>query len=237
MRRRVKPYVPLPLRCSKCQRFGHHAANCCRKQRCVRCGQEHDLDQCPTKDNSDQITCVNCNGQHSAAYRGCTKYKEVSQTLKVAVNEGLSYKDAITKVRSNAEDQRFTTSTPRGSTSNEVSEGRYALNNRSKPTATIQTDTSAEGITMLESRNNNKLFLAEFTLLPHHLNMEHVKMLLKTITLSLLWTVQSIPHSHGREAVEKQLKFTMSIITSSNQEEINKCYTDLLADQQNITTP
>ena len=216
--------------------FWTPCANCSRKQRCIHCGQEHDLDQCPTKDNPDQITFVNCNGQHSAAYRGCTKYKEVSQTLKVAVNEGLSYKDAITKVRSNAENQRFTTSTPRESTSNGVSEGRYALNNRSKPTATIQTDRNAESITMLESRNNNKLFLAEFPPLPHHLNMEHLKTLLKTITLSLLWTVQSIPHSHGREPDEKQLKFTMLIITSSNQEEINKCYTDLLVDQQNITT-
>lgn len=38
----VRPYVPPPLRCFKCQRFGHVVAVCRGKQRCARCGGEHD---------------------------------------------------------------------------------------------------------------------------------------------------------------------------------------------------
>lgn len=37
----VRQYVPPPLRCYKCQKFGHVAAVCRGKQRCARCGGEH----------------------------------------------------------------------------------------------------------------------------------------------------------------------------------------------------
>ena len=110
MRRKVKQYVPPPMRCARCQRFRHHVTKCHRKQWCVRCGEEHDLENCQVKDNPEQIICVNCKGQHSAAYRTCSKYLEVSQTLKVAVNEGLSYKDALVKVH---REETPMTSTPR----------------------------------------------------------------------------------------------------------------------------
>lgn len=41
MRFPVRPYVPPPLRCYKCQRYGHVAAVCKGKQRCPKCGGEH----------------------------------------------------------------------------------------------------------------------------------------------------------------------------------------------------
>ena len=98
MRRKVKPYIPPPMRCHKCQVFGHHADKCNRNVRCVRCGQGHALDSCPVKDNIAEAVCVNCKGHHSAAYKGCTKYKEVSETLKVSVTDKMSYRDALIKV-------------------------------------------------------------------------------------------------------------------------------------------
>ena len=37
----VRLYIPPPLRCFKCQRFGHVAAVCKGKQRCSKCSGEH----------------------------------------------------------------------------------------------------------------------------------------------------------------------------------------------------
>ena len=37
---KVKTLIPNPLRCYKCQRFGHHKFNCRRNATCARCGEE-----------------------------------------------------------------------------------------------------------------------------------------------------------------------------------------------------
>ena len=100
LRYKVKPYIPLPIRCNKCQTFGHIAANCKRNVVCVRCGKGHPIESCPVKDNLVQAVCANCKGQHSAAYKGCVRYQEVSKALKVSVIDKLSYRDALVKVRS-----------------------------------------------------------------------------------------------------------------------------------------
>ena len=52
------------------------------------------------KDDLAQAVCVNCKGQHSAAFKGCSKYQEVSKALKVSVVDKVSYRDAVLKVKS-----------------------------------------------------------------------------------------------------------------------------------------
>ena len=42
----VREYIPHPMRCFKCQRFGHVAAQCRGKLRCAKCGNEHEYGQC-----------------------------------------------------------------------------------------------------------------------------------------------------------------------------------------------
>jgi hypothetical protein len=42
----VRPFIPPPLRCFKCQKFGHVAAVCKGKQRCGRCAGDHDYGKC-----------------------------------------------------------------------------------------------------------------------------------------------------------------------------------------------
>jgi len=100
LRFKVRPYIPQPIRCNQCQAYGHIAAYCRRQVRCVRCGKGHSLDACPIKDDPTKAICVNCKGPHSAAFRGCSKYQEVSKALKVSVTDKLSYRDALTKVKS-----------------------------------------------------------------------------------------------------------------------------------------
>jgi len=76
LRYRSRPYVLQPTRCTKCQGYGHIAAYCKRQARCVRCGKGHNLEECPAKDDVTKAVCVNCKGQHSAAFRGCSKYRK-----------------------------------------------------------------------------------------------------------------------------------------------------------------
>jgi len=58
------------------------------------------LDGCPIKDDPTKAICVNCKGSHSAAFRGCSKYQEVSKALKVSVVDKVSYRDPLVKVMS-----------------------------------------------------------------------------------------------------------------------------------------
>ena len=43
---------------------------------------------------------MNCKGQHSATFKDCSKYQEVSKALKVSATQKESYSDALTKVKS-----------------------------------------------------------------------------------------------------------------------------------------
>ena len=59
---KVETFIPNPLRCYKCQRFGHHKFNCRRNATCARCGEEgHEDSSC-----SQPEKCINCQDSHSA---------------------------------------------------------------------------------------------------------------------------------------------------------------------------
>lgn len=60
----VREYVPKPMRCYNCQRFGHTANACKGRRRCARCGEDHEYGHC----NHEQPKCCNCGGNHSVAY-------------------------------------------------------------------------------------------------------------------------------------------------------------------------
>ncbi len=64
----VRPYIPPPLRCFKCQKYGHVAAICKGKQRCGRCAGKHKYEKCQ---EGAKLKHYNCEGEHSSAYRGC----------------------------------------------------------------------------------------------------------------------------------------------------------------------
>jgi len=53
---RVKLYIPKPLRCYKCNRYGHVASHCRGKQRCSICGGEHKYNEC----RAAAPKCPNC---------------------------------------------------------------------------------------------------------------------------------------------------------------------------------
>lgn len=63
--------------CTKCQRYGHTKNFCHRQPRCVKCTSSHSTKDCPIKEKSSNVRCVNCNGSHPASYKGCSVYKEL----------------------------------------------------------------------------------------------------------------------------------------------------------------
>lgn len=65
-----------PGQCHRCQLYGHAAANCYARPRCVKCLGDHGTSDCSRKRETatDPPACVLC-GQagHTANYRGCTR--------------------------------------------------------------------------------------------------------------------------------------------------------------------
>ncbi|GFY31929.1 uncharacterized protein TNCV_2620661 [Trichonephila clavipes] len=52
----VRPYIPNPLRCFQCQRFGHSKTTCRGQPTCARCAEVgHDSADCKAREK-----CVNC---------------------------------------------------------------------------------------------------------------------------------------------------------------------------------
>ena len=66
---KVEQFVPNPLKCYRCQKYGHHEDSCRGREVCGKCGQRdpgHHMNECefPNK-------CTNCGGDHLVYARSC----------------------------------------------------------------------------------------------------------------------------------------------------------------------
>jgi len=78
----VRSFIPSPVRCYACQRFGHIAKNCrSSKLRCPKCTGNHEFKDCGITAR-DSFKCGNCGGAHSAAHKGCPKFLEAKEVVK-----------------------------------------------------------------------------------------------------------------------------------------------------------
>lgn len=66
--------------CFHCQRVGHTAPFCHQAPRCVRCGSNHEVQNC-TVNRADRelVKCCNCGEAHAACYRGCATIKAATR--------------------------------------------------------------------------------------------------------------------------------------------------------------
>ncbi|KAM7309908.1 hypothetical protein ISCGN_006891 [Ixodes scapularis] len=88
---KVRPYIPNPRRCFKCQRFGHSSVTCRGKTTCAKCGAtDHPADTC----EGTLLKCVNCSGAHPSYSRVCPKFQEEKKILKLKIKENLTYPEA-----------------------------------------------------------------------------------------------------------------------------------------------
>ena len=90
----VELYVPNPLRCFNCQKFGHHESNCPADEGsvCERCGTEnhdHHTSQC-----RNPAKCVNCGGNHTSRSSDCDVWKKEKEVMKIKVTQRLTYPEA-----------------------------------------------------------------------------------------------------------------------------------------------
>jgi hypothetical protein len=93
----VRPYIPLPVRCMNCYRFGHFQVNCSREKICQNCSEKHHLKE--NESCKKESKCINCSNKHGSLDRSCIifiKEKEI-QTIKVL--EKVDMKEAIRRYR------------------------------------------------------------------------------------------------------------------------------------------
>lgn len=87
---KVAPYVPNPLRCFKCQRFGHGQTNCHKKAVCPRCGNTNHEE----KDCTASPKCPNCQGEHTAFSKECPIWKQERSIQAYKAEHGCSFIEA-----------------------------------------------------------------------------------------------------------------------------------------------
>ncbi|XP_046583109.1 uncharacterized protein LOC124290448 [Haliotis rubra] len=92
----VEVYVPNPLRCFQCKKFGHGAKSCHGKTKCSRCSGAHASTDC-----TNDMKCANCNGDHMASSKSCPSFEIESKIMKLKRTKHMSYFDAKKLVQSN----------------------------------------------------------------------------------------------------------------------------------------
>ena len=61
---KVRDYIPIPVRCHRCQKFGHRQFQCNQVDlTCSICAGGHVFTDCP---NNDKPKCASCGGSHSS---------------------------------------------------------------------------------------------------------------------------------------------------------------------------
>ena len=86
----VSVYIPKPMKCHNCQRFGHTKKRCKGKARCSQCGEAPHGSKC-----NRAPFCPNCNQEgHTALSTECPKYSTIQKILKFQAENGGSFAHA-----------------------------------------------------------------------------------------------------------------------------------------------
>ncbi|GFT38375.1 uncharacterized protein TNCV_3064291 [Trichonephila clavipes] len=84
---KIRPYIPNPLRCFKCQRFGHSQNSCRGQLTCSRCATVgHSSTDCTLEPK-----CINCSQPHSSDSKLCSKWKTEKQIQEIKTNRNITY--------------------------------------------------------------------------------------------------------------------------------------------------
>ncbi|GFW07139.1 RNA-directed DNA polymerase from mobile element jockey [Trichonephila clavipes] len=87
---KIRPYVPNPLRCFKCQRFGHSQTACRGRLTCSRCAAVGH----PSTDCTLEPRCVNCSQSHPSDSKLCSKWKTEKEIQVLKTNRNIPYVEA-----------------------------------------------------------------------------------------------------------------------------------------------
>jgi len=89
LRVKVNTYVPNPLRCFNCQKFGHGNKFCRSETVCCRCSGKH------TEEGwENAVKCTNCSRPHMASSKECPVWLQGKEVQKVKAEGNLSFPQA-----------------------------------------------------------------------------------------------------------------------------------------------
>ena len=86
---KVSLFVPSPVRCFNCNRFGHVGKHCKHQKKCVKCGEDSHEGEC-----SGPLKCTNCKGDHPANSKECPIWKFESAIQRVRAEQKVGYSEA-----------------------------------------------------------------------------------------------------------------------------------------------
>lgn len=90
LRLEVRPFIPDPIRCFSCQKFGHMKTSCRGVAMCGRCAEkDHYPDPC-----TKAVKCINCGGEHVSWSKRCPEYMAEFEVQKIKVYEKVSFAEA-----------------------------------------------------------------------------------------------------------------------------------------------
>ena len=88
----VEEYIPNPMRCFKCQKYGHTMNKCNSQSLCGRCGSKEQ--NYSTRECRGKPLCVNCKGEHPAFSKKCPKFLEEKEIQSLRVKRKISFTEA-----------------------------------------------------------------------------------------------------------------------------------------------
>ena len=94
IRVKVRQYIPSPMRCFRCLRFGHTQVHCKNRPTCSKCAASgHTGDDC----TAESTKCVNCGENetpHSAFDLKCPTLKREREIVAIKYTERVSFREA-----------------------------------------------------------------------------------------------------------------------------------------------
>lgn len=103
LRLRVRPYIPNPIRCFVCHKFGHISQHCSIKDNpsCYNCNESKHIYNKEEKCNKI-AKCANCKTEgHNAYNRNCKEYKRQIEIQTVKTTQKVSFSEAVKRVNTN----------------------------------------------------------------------------------------------------------------------------------------
>ena len=86
---KVELFVPNPLRCFNCNKFGHTSQRCRKTAKCQRCGKDKRKEQC-----DGSLICSNCKGPRAVSAKDCLVWKKEKEIQRIRVEKRISFPEA-----------------------------------------------------------------------------------------------------------------------------------------------
>ena len=86
---KVALFVPNPMRCFNCNKFGHTSQRCKVATKCTGCGKDKHEGRC-----EGPKLCSNCSGHHASSAQDCPVWQKEKEIQRVCVEKRISFLEA-----------------------------------------------------------------------------------------------------------------------------------------------